>query len=64
MPQTPNPRTIRIALVAYRDDGDVLQFVPLGSMARPLPVARLLERVQTRIAGVKVGADALTFSNT
>ena len=43
MPQRPNPRTVKIALVAYRDDGDVLQLVPLGTMSRPLPVARLIE---------------------
>ena len=64
MPSHPNPRTVKIALVAYRDDGDVLQLVPLGTMARPLPVMRLLEPVQRRIAGVKVGAgNVLTFNH-
>jgi hypothetical protein len=63
MPQRTSPRTVKIALIAYRDDGDLLQLVPLGSMARPLPIARLLERVQKRISDVRVGAgNVLMFS--
>lgn len=60
MPSRPNRRTIRIALIAYRDDGDVLQLVPLGTMVKPLPIARLLERVRHRIGGARIG-QVLTF---
>lgn len=63
MPQRPNPRTVKIALVAYRDDGSVLQLVPLGTMAKPLPVGRLLERVSERIAAATVTTGQfLTFT--
>jgi hypothetical protein len=62
MPSRTKPRTVKIALVAYRDDGDVLQLVPLGTMARPLPIGRLLERIAERIAAAHVTiGQVLTF---
>jgi hypothetical protein len=48
-------RSIRIALVAYRDDGNVLQLVPLGTVAKPLLISALLAQVRNRIAGATVG---------
>ena len=54
-------RSVRIALVAYRDDGDVLQLVPLGTVAKPLPIADLLAQVRTRITGATV-AHVLKFA--
>jgi hypothetical protein len=48
-------RSIRIALVAYRDDGNVLQLVPLGTVAKPFPITALLAQVRNRIAGATVG---------
>jgi hypothetical protein len=53
-------RSIRIALVAYRADGDLLQMVPLGTVAKPLPITELLAQVRTRIAGASV-AHVLRF---
>lgn len=53
-------RSVRIALVAYRDDGNVLQLVPLGTVAKPLPIAALLTKVRERIAGANI-AHVLKF---
>jgi hypothetical protein len=49
--------------VAYRDDGAVLQLVPLGTVAKPLPVADLLAQVKTRITGAAV-SHVLKFAPT
>jgi hypothetical protein len=55
MPSRPNPHRIRLALIAYTADGEVQQLVSLGTMAKPLPVARLLANVRRRIVGADVG---------
>ena len=62
MPSRPNRRTVKIALVAYRDNGDLLQLVPLGSLAKPLPVAELLAAVRDRVDGAAV-AQVVRFPN-
>ena len=63
MPSRPNPRTIRLAVIAYNDDAELLQFVPLGTMAKPLPVGRLLEHVQARVDNTAVG-EVLKFASS
>ena len=50
----PSSTRIRLALLAYNDAGDVLQLVPLGTMAKPLPIVELLEQVRRRIGTARV----------
>lgn len=54
-PRRPPAGGVRIALVAYQDDGAVLQLVPLGTVAKPLPIAALIEQVRERVSGASIG---------
>jgi len=60
MSRLPSTR-IRLALLAYNDAGEVLQLVPLGTLAKPLPIAELLEHVRQRIGTARV-TEVLRFT--